>query len=174
MQKQDVLTDIFYFSALPTWDADKTKRHQLYLDALRSENVEVVLGKFKKVTRRCLLGCNGNKYNTFQTFEEKETDVNIAIHLLEHGLTNKFDKAVIVSGDSDLIPPVRRIRELFPKKIVACVIPKNGYDLGNHCNQQTRLKENTLKTCLFESEIRHGGKVIVCPKLEWLPASEIG
>ena len=123
LQNQDILTDIFYFSALPTWDQEKTKRHQVYLDALRSENIEIVLGKFKKVTRKCLLGCNGNVSNTFQTFEEKETDVNIAIHLLEAGLTNKFDKAVIISGDSDLIPPVKRIRELFPKKIVTIYPP---------------------------------------------------
>jgi len=118
----------------------KTRNHQNYLKALESENIKVVLGKFKKVTKRCLIGCNGNTSNTFETFEEKETDVNIAIHLLEHGLTNKFDKAIIISGDSDLIPPIKRIRELFPKKIIGCVIPKNGNDLGNRCHQQTRLK----------------------------------
>ncbi len=169
LQSKDILTDILYFSALPTWNPQKTRSHEDYLEALACENIQVILGKFKKVTRRCLVGCNSNKINTYETFEEKETDVNIAIHLLEYGLTNKFDKAIIISGDSDLIPPVKRIRELFPKKIIGCVIPKNGYDLGKNCHQQTRLKESVLKKSLFAKEIKFKGKTIICPKLEWLP-----
>jgi len=127
-----------------------------------------MLGKFKKVTRRCLIGCNGNKTNPFETYEEKETDVNIAIYLLEYGLTDKYDKAIIISGDSDLIPPIKRVRELFPKKIIECVIPKNGNDLGNNCHQFTRLKENILKESLFPKEIKFKNKIITCPKTDWL------
>ncbi len=167
--KKDVLTDIFYFSALPVWNDNKVKRHKTYLDALASESINIVLGKFKKVKRKCLLGCSASRVNEFQTYEEKETDVNIAIYLLEHALTNKFDKAVIISGDSDLIPPVKRIRELFPKKIVTCIIPKNGYDLGSHSSQAIRLKEKVLKHSLFDKVLKYKGKTIICPKAEWLP-----
>ncbi len=166
---KDILTDILYFSALPTWNAEKRNNHEAYLHALESENIQIILGKFKKVTRNCLLTCNLGRNNSFETFEEKETDVNIAIHLLEYGLTDRFDKAIIVSGDSDLIPPIKRVKELSPHKIIGCVIPKQGHDLGNHCDQRVRLKESILKNSLFPREIKFKGKTIVCPKHDWLP-----
>ncbi len=166
---KDILTDILYFSALPTWNPEKRRNHEQYLLALESENIQIVLGKFKKVTRRCLVGCNAVSNTTFETFEEKETDVNIAIHLLEYGLTDKFDKAIVISGDSDLIPPINRVKELSPHKTIGCVIPKNGNDLGNHCDQRVRLKESVLKNALFPREVNYKGKRIICPKTDWLP-----
>jgi len=45
-------SDIFFFTALPTWIPAKSKRHSLYTLALESTGVSVVNGKFKKVTRK--------------------------------------------------------------------------------------------------------------------------
>lgn len=54
--------------------------------------------------------------------EEKGSDVNIATHLLNDAYHNRYDMAVIVSNDSDLIEPVRIvIAEL--KKGVGIVNP---------------------------------------------------
>ena len=49
----EIITDVFYFSALPRWDYEKTVRHKLYIRALETENINVVLGRFKKVTKKC-------------------------------------------------------------------------------------------------------------------------
>lgn len=38
------------------------------------------------------------------------TDVNIAIQLLGDAFDDKFDVALVISGDSDLTTPVRRVR----------------------------------------------------------------
>ncbi len=44
------VADIYYFSALPTHIADKKvlDRHLIYIEALKSTGVNVVLGNFKK------------------------------------------------------------------------------------------------------------------------------
>ncbi|MBR2082614.1 MAG: NYN domain-containing protein [Elusimicrobiaceae bacterium] len=52
--------------------------------------------------------------------EEKLTDVNIAIYLLEIALKNTVDEAVIVSADSDLIPAILAIKRNFPGKKSPC------------------------------------------------------
>ena len=55
--------------------------------------------------------------------EEKKTDVNIAVHLIDDVLKNRVDTLVIVSGDSDLEPAVEWIRHNHPKIKVNVYIP---------------------------------------------------
>ena len=75
----------------------------------------------KRVTKKCR-----KCYKKYQTFEEKETDVNIALYLLRMAFQNKFDKFFLIIGDTDLIPAVKMIREYFPNKKSHIIIPING------------------------------------------------
>lgn len=169
LQSKDVLIDVFYFSALPTWNHEKRSNHEVYINALKTEDIKVILGKFKSVSKKCLVRCDFNR-KTFKTFEEKETDVNVAIKLIEFALTDKFDKAVIISGDSDLIPPVLRIKQLLPHKKIHCVVPGKGYDIIQKCDHGIRLKKKHLAKSVFPKNIRSSGTKIICPKNEWLPS----
>jgi len=56
-------------------------------------------------------------------YEEKMTDVNIAIQMLNDAFDDVYDVALVVSGDSDLTTPVRRVRERFPRKRVIVAFP---------------------------------------------------
>ena len=78
-------------------------RHKLLISANVDCGVRVILGQFRKTTKKCQI-CN----EQYQTYEEKRTDVNIAVHLFADAQKNNYDKAVIVSGDSDLIPAMTR------------------------------------------------------------------
>src|ERR1044072_3066616 len=60
--------------------------------------------------------------------EEKETDVALGSRLLELFFTDRCDRAVIVTGDTDIAPAVRVAKRLFPKKTVAFAFP---YDRKN-------------------------------------------
>lgn len=51
------------------------------------------------------------------------TDVNIAIQLLGDAFEDVFDVALVISGDSDLTTPVRRVRQRFPGKRVIVAVP---------------------------------------------------
>ena len=62
---------------------------------------------------------------TRQTFEEKMTDVNIAVELLGDAQDDIFDTAIIVSADSDLIGPISAIRRRYADKRVVVAFPPN-------------------------------------------------
>ena len=103
--------------------------------------MKFIYGKFKTRSRNCPL-CS----REYTTHEEKLTDVNLAITLFENALKNTFDKAVIISADSDLIPPIRAIKNLFPEKYVAVLPPYNNsaLDLINNAHKKYKMKAKTL------------------------------
>ena len=112
------LTDVYYFSALCNWDNGKRDRHKKYIKALKSTGVKIVLGKFKKKSTRCKI-CKKRYY----TREEKRTDVNIAIHLLQLAYEDSYDTAILMSGDTDLIPSITAMKNRFPEKKVGMLFP---------------------------------------------------
>jgi uncharacterized LabA/DUF88 family protein len=115
------LKEVLYFSAYATWMPDQHKRHQAYVAALESHDVSVVMGRFKPRDKRCLATCK----EAYVTHEEKETDVNVALHLTNYAWQNKYDHAIVISGDSDLVPAVECVSKIFPKKKVTIATPPN-------------------------------------------------
>jgi uncharacterized LabA/DUF88 family protein len=112
------LVEANYFSAYSTWTPDRYKRHRDYTAALQAEGVSLVLGKFK----RKYLTCHkcGREY---ETREEKETDVNIALRIVTDGLLDRYDTAILISADTDLRPALDMARKLNPQKRVVVVAP---------------------------------------------------
>ena len=53
------------------------------------------------------------------------TDVNIATQLLIDAFEDRFDTALIISGDSDLTTPIRRVRQRFPNRRLIVAFPPN-------------------------------------------------
>ena len=49
--------------------------------------------------------------------EEKGSDVNLATHLLHDAHTGKFDIAVVISNDSDLLEPIKIVRQQLRKTV---------------------------------------------------------
>lgn len=113
-----------YFTArlkpLP-WDATGHYRQGAYLEALKSlPDVSVHLGEFRSnVVRRPLADSTRIPPDTVAVIDTKEkgSDVNLASHLLLDGFRNRYDAAVVVSNDSDLLEPVRMVREELGKRM---------------------------------------------------------
>jgi uncharacterized LabA/DUF88 family protein len=55
--------------------------------------------------------------------EEKETDVNIALHLYRDALRNECDQLLLISNDSDLLPALKWIRHDAPQQRLGIVFP---------------------------------------------------
>jgi uncharacterized LabA/DUF88 family protein len=55
------------------------------------------------------------------------TDVNIACQLLSDAFQDNFDVAILITGDSDLVPPIKHVHELFSKKRVVVAFPPNRH-----------------------------------------------
>ena len=146
-KQKEQLIKVFYFSALANWDKEKADRHRNYIRALESANVEVILGKFKRVTKTCRADCR----KEYKTFEEKETDINIAVTMLLEAANNTFDKALLFSADSDMIAGIRALKKMAPDKDIQVVIPygRNSEDLEQCCHYVSRVNLRHLKRNQF-------------------------
>lgn len=61
--------------------------------------------------------------NEWLRHEEKKTDVNIAVRILDDAYDDRFDKAIVVSGDSDLVPAIQSVYTRFPEKRIIVAFP---------------------------------------------------
>ena len=116
------LASIEYFTAyahhLQNQDPKKVVRHQAFVRAMTARGVKVHLGHFKQKTVRDMR--TGQEVTTH---EEKETDVAIAAAVIEAGVTDKLDTALLVTGDTDLRPAVRAFSRLCPAKRILFAFP---------------------------------------------------
>ena len=150
IQSNERIMDVLYFTAYTPWNPSKRNRHQNYVRALKKQNVKPIFGKYRKVDKNCRL-CK----RTYQTYEEKRTDVNIAIHLFSNAMNNNFDTAYLVTGDSDLIPAVDAVKLSFPRKKVGLIIPigKRAEELKQACDFHMKMKEHHLRTSQLPDKI---------------------
>ena len=123
LRPHDDVRLIRYFSALLT-GPDRIPQ-QSYLRALATRpRVQTTLGRFKLRRVRCRVpACPLPGVRRFSTFEEKRTDVTIGIQMVDDVYRNQCDQLVLVSGDSDLVPAVRLVKERFPLKRVLVYVP---------------------------------------------------
>lgn len=98
------------------------KRQNTYLEALAAQGVQCQFGHYLEKTRVCRR-CRAS----WPDYEEKMTDVNIAIQLLADAFDDAFDTALVISGDSDLTTPIRRVRERFPQKRLIVAFPPGRF-----------------------------------------------
>lgn len=155
------LTGIHYFSAHAHWLPDAMVRHQAYVEALRHHGVTIHLGHFKTKKRRCK-SCSAQ----WDGHEEKESDVSLAVQLLHQAWLNTYDKAIIMTADTDIVPVLRLIREQFPDKQLMAAIPAQRYGnailLREICHHQVRIKVHHFENNLLPEKILdHGGNPIV-------------
>ena len=117
--KDAAIESNYYLSALAYHlkDPGVIYRHETYIKCLRETGIEVSLGRFKPKTIHCSHGGKIIKH------EEKETDVAIASKMLEVLFTDKCDKVVLVTGDTDQSPAVKTAKLVFPDKHIVSAFP---------------------------------------------------
>jgi hypothetical protein len=126
----DLALEIIYFSAFAEHRSPESlKRHKTYIKALKDADVKIVMGEFKEKYIDICPECKQKQHNDkILKHEEKHTDVNVAIALLEKAFKNEFNDAYLLSEDNDYVPVVKRVKELFPdKSITICPPPQKRY-----------------------------------------------
>jgi hypothetical protein len=120
----DQINRIRYFTARLTGtplDPDLPVRQQAYLRALNTiPNLTIHHGHFLSTRKTGLLvgpTGPGTSLATVEVWEEKGSDVNLATHLLVDAFDQDYELAVIISNDSDLVGPIRVIREKFGLRV---------------------------------------------------------
>lgn len=117
------LVGVKYFSAPVLDDPGAQSRQAHYVDALTAkypQQFQAIMGRYQKKIITCF-GCG----RTHTHYEEKETDVNIAVTLLADAALHGMDTAIIVSGDSDLAPAVRAAGSIGAHLFIAAAFPPN-------------------------------------------------
>jgi uncharacterized LabA/DUF88 family protein len=154
-----------YFTTIVTSPADKNRRQATYLEALATlPDFHIYYGHYLADTVICR-----NCGHTYTTHHEKMTDVNIAIELLSDAFEDRFDVALLISADSDLVGPVQRVRHLFPQKQVVAVFPPARYSNALKAVVAARLHLDRviLAKSMFPDEIAKPDGFVLRRPAEW-------
>lgn len=147
------IIQIKYFTALVSGkhNAQKPIKQQTFLRALKKfiPEIEIYYGHFltHEVFAPLAKPTKQNRTVKIIKTEEKGSDVNIAVHLLNDAWLNKFDCAVIVSNDSDLAESMKLVRIHHPNKILGLIMPGKGHpskELMQHAHFVKRIRKGVL------------------------------
>ena len=120
-----------YFTARvksPPSDPDQSSRQDAYLRALAVHpRVSIHFGAFTRhqvTMQRVNPQRGGSRGVLVWKVEEKGSDVNLASWLVADAFRDVFDVAVVVSDDSDLMEPVRIVKDELGKTVVVARVPR--------------------------------------------------
>lgn len=156
---QNDVVSVKYFTALVNarpHDPNQPLRQQLYLRALRASGVEIIYGHFlSHVVAMPLAGSRSSRPQMVDVIktEEKGSDVNLAAHLLFDGFRDRYEVAVVVSNDSDLLLPIKIVREELGKR-VGLLIPYRQHPsrvLVRNVDFVKKIRQGVLKVSQFPS-----------------------
>ena len=101
-------------------DPDAPTRQDVYWRALKKfcPKVEIIEGFFLSSEKFSFLAPSAGKgfVKTIKT-EEKGSDVNLAVHMLNDAWLNKYDCAVMLSNDSDMYESINLLKQYCHKRV---------------------------------------------------------
>lgn len=152
LREGESLVAVKYFSAFAKWLPNPYRRHRSYVAALESVGVTPIMSHFKEKWRSCKK-CG----NEWKAHEEKETDVRIALAIMEDGIDGLYDRAIIVSGDSDLVPVIEKARTRFVHKSFYVAAPPGQYSKSRNIRGVSHgsfeISPARLQKCLFDEVV---------------------
>ncbi len=167
--KSQVIKQVLFFSAYPTWRPDSHKRHLDYVKALQASGVTTVMGHFKKKNRNCLK-CDAR----WESHEEKETDVNLCLALLDLAYKDSYDHAYVFTRDSDMAPAIHKVKQNFPGKQVSVFATENyrhSSELVQASDHHKTIKKKHIQTSLFPDKVYDaGGNLVVKRPAQYKPS----
>ena len=118
-----VLVGVKYFTARVSPSANdpfSPGRQDVYLRALRAQSanrIAITEGRFSVKTVSAPLASNPATLIKIIKTEEKGSDVNLAVELVNDAWLNAFDCAAVVSNDADLEAAMRVTKQQLKKKV---------------------------------------------------------
>ncbi len=141
------------------------QRQTAYLEALSTQNaLQTHFGHYLEKFRQCRQ-CGAQ----WMDYEEKMTDVNIAVQLLADAFDNRFDTALLISGDSDLITPVCKLRAQFPAKRLIVAFPpgRQSFELKKAANATFIIGEANLRQSQLLAQVQRADGFILQRTAHW-------
>ncbi len=188
------ITAVKYFTARVKpfeGDSGSCLRQADYLAALSTlPRVRIIEGHYLVKETSALLAhppVSGSRQVRIIRSEEKQSDVNIASHMLLDACRNRFDAAIVVSGDGDLATPIRMVIQEFSKRVivlnpqrrssyhleqVATAYRGTHYRWDKRQRQETRIRNdgiriNLLKAAQLPSPITLADGSVIAKPVSW-------
>ncbi len=154
LKSQHHILSIKYFTALVSStpdDPNKSVRQETFIRALNNyiPEIEVYYGHFlsHEISAPLAKPSRGKRFADVIKTEEKGSDVNLAVHLLNDAWLDKYDCAVVVSNDSDLAEAMRLVKEHHSQKLIGLVTPgerKTSKQLQQHADFVRKVRRGAL------------------------------
>ena len=168
--EDEELGTVHYFTARPK-NKGKTARQNNLMNCnkvINGDKLKIHYGKYQDKSMKCRAddGCG----KEFMHWEEKQTDVSLAIKMIEDCHNTDCNKIILVSGDSDFLPPLKLIKNFYKTIDLTVLFPPVKYTnsivtLGLTCVSMDRYKTKWNKAVL-DSVFEIDGKTFRMP-VEW-------
>lgn len=128
------------------YTAPKRKEHgakqisaqQSFFESLKKNpNLSIHFGKLQIIRNRERI-----------SFREKGVDVKLAVDLITFAERNFYDVAILLSGDTDLVPAVENVLNRGKIIVNAYFLATSGKELRDKSKNAFRLNKKILETCL--------------------------
>ncbi len=167
--ENQILAKVIYFTASPL-SPQKNSRQSAFLNANRlinGDRFEIVRGKYLEKHLICPY-CKGDICRP----EEKKTDVNISIRMIEDCVMSKTDCISLISADSDLVPPLELIQRRFPNIGIKVYFPPSNFsndlkdNIIHHRSKPILLIKNQrrFENAVMPDEVSDGQKNYTIPE----------
>lgn len=157
-----VLVKTKYFTARVSGPEDKRLRQSDFLDALSTiSEIEVFEGRFQRGSVECYQCGHIRSTNT-----EKRSDVNIAAQLMIDAAGGEVDVAILITGDSDLVPAVEAAKVINPSMRVVVAFPpaRVSKELIAAAEASFHISRVKLEKSQFPETVSVDGHTLKCPK----------
>jgi len=154
-----------YFTARVIGSLDKQKRQSTFIEVLETlPDLKIFYGKYQLNPRECP-NCGFRD----RVPNEKMTDVNIAVEMLLDAVNDEFDTALLLSADSDLVPPVRAVKDTFTQKRIVVAFPpkRESVELGNIAHACLRIGRANFARSLFPDKVKKADGFILQRPPTW-------
>lgn len=141
--------------------SDGKIRHAAYCDALSARGVDVVLGSFAQSPKQCR-ECG----EVFQTEEEKQSDLNVALQAIGDVIDGKVDGVCIVSADTDQLAHLRFLRDRFPDVRRHILFPpgrSKSKALADLSHESKLIDRYQLRGQRLPNLVQTPHRLVVCP-----------
>jgi 6-hydroxy-3-succinoylpyridine 3-monooxygenase len=173
IRPHDDIQAIRYFTAMIS--GSHLANQEAYLRALETlPLVEIILGRFKAKQITCTNPeCTYTGSRKFISPEEKRTDVNIAVGMLDDAYQNLAERFILISGDSDLVPAVTMLKTRFPDKQVIVYVPARNavrgaaVELRSAADTARMLPLEKMKVAQFSARVAAGDGGCIAKPTDW-------
>ena len=155
----DTIQEWHYFTARVSsrsYNPTSAHDHGIYLRALKTTpNLHIKYGHFLKHPVPMYPSNVDPPQRVYvDKTEEKGSDVNLASHLLRDAFQRRFEVAVLITNDSDLVEPVRIVAEDL-KLPIGILNPHQFHskELRQYATFIKRIRQGDLASCQFQRTI---------------------